>query len=181
MQRVACDRLLDLPQQDVVVAHDEVADCRALPGSRVKVRGRDPRRRPRQLHDRAGDRRLCSQRGARANDSPTPDGCRFDRRAALHDRDQRHHTGMWEINVLDLLADVLQHYAALEGERAQVRRQQGKIMRRQCRQETVESSVLELPGNRGGAIRHRRVTPHHARRAKSGYMKLPSTNDLLLQ
>src|SRR5262245_40819301 len=55
MQRIARNRLLDLRKQDIVVAHDEVAEGRALGGSRMKLRGRDPRGRARQLHDRACD------------------------------------------------------------------------------------------------------------------------------
>jgi hypothetical protein len=57
----------------------------------------------------------------------------FDRAPALHDRHQRHHAGMRKIDVLDLLAQVVQHHAALERDRAQMRRQQRKIVRRQRR------------------------------------------------
>jgi hypothetical protein len=84
-----------------------------------------------------------------------PRGCGFDRCPALHDRHQRDHAGMWEIDVLDLLPDVVQHSAALERDRSQMGCQQRKVMRRQCRQETVELSLLELPGSGGGAGRHR--------------------------
>jgi hypothetical protein len=62
---------------------------------------------------------------------------------------------MWEINVLDLLAQVLEHDAAFQRDRAQMRRQQRELVWRQCRQETIESGLLKLPGNRGRAIRHR--------------------------
>src|SRR5262249_60284921 len=59
--------------------------------------------------------------------------------------------------------DVVQHHAPLERDRAQMRRQQRKIVRRQRRQESVEASVLTLPGKRGRAIRHR-VAPASGRR-----------------
>jgi hypothetical protein len=36
---------------------------------------------------------------------------------------------MGEVDVLDLLAHVVQHHAALERDRAQMRRKQGKVMR----------------------------------------------------
>jgi hypothetical protein len=62
---------------------------------------------------------------------------------------------MWKIDVLDLRAHLVQHHAALERDRAQMRRQQRKIVRRQARQEPIESSVFELPGKRGRAIWHR--------------------------
>src|SRR5262245_12296360 len=62
---------------------------------------------------------------------------------------------MREINVLDLFADVMQHHAALERDRAQMRRQQRKVVRRQRGQEVVEASVLELPGKGGRAVWHR--------------------------
>src|SRR5262245_4194059 len=62
---------------------------------------------------------------------------------------------MREINVLDLFADVMQHHAALERDRAQMRRQQRKVVRRQRGQEVVEASVLELPGEGGRAVWHR--------------------------
>ncbi len=75
---------------------------------------------------------------------------------------------MWEIDVLDLLADILQHHAAVERHRAQVRREQGKLVWRQRRQETVELAV-ELPGNRGDAIRHRSLLLTGEAR-QSGYM-----------
>src|SRR5262249_30099162 len=62
---------------------------------------------------------------------------------------------MREINVLDLFADVMQHHAALERDRAQMRRQQRKVVRRQRGQEVVEASVLELPGKGGRGGGHR--------------------------
>jgi len=51
MQRIARHRLPDLRQQQIVVAHDQVAKGLALRGSGMKVRGREPRGRARQLHD----------------------------------------------------------------------------------------------------------------------------------
>src|SRR5262245_62107009 len=74
---------------------------------------------------------------------------------------------MREIDVLDLLPDIVQHRAPLERDRAQMRRQQRKIVRRQRRQESVEASVLELPGKRERAIRHQRRSPYRAD-ARSG-------------
>src|SRR5262245_20105177 len=74
---------------------------------------------------------------------------------------------MREIDVLDLLPDIVQHRAPLERDRAQMRRQQRKIVRRQRRQESVEASVLELPGKKGRAIRHQRRSPYAAD-ARSG-------------
>src|SRR5262245_42558081 len=47
MERIARDRLLDLGQQQIVVAHDEVANGRALVGSRTKMGSREPRGRAR--------------------------------------------------------------------------------------------------------------------------------------
>jgi hypothetical protein len=96
----------------------------------------------------------CAQGGAGADDAAAPDGCGFDRRPALHDRHQRDHAGVREIDVLDLFAHVVQHHAALERDRPQMRRQQRKVVRQQNREETVEASVLELSGKRGRAIRH---------------------------
>jgi hypothetical protein len=43
MQRIARHRLLDLRQQQIVVAHDQVADGLALHGSGMEVGGREPR------------------------------------------------------------------------------------------------------------------------------------------
>src|SRR5262249_36539833 len=43
MQRIARERLLDLRKQDIVVAHDEIANGLALGGGRMKLGGRDPR------------------------------------------------------------------------------------------------------------------------------------------
>jgi hypothetical protein len=62
---------------------------------------------------------------------------------------------MREIDALDLLPHVVQHHAAVESERPQMRRQQRKIVRRQGCQKPVEAPVLELPGKRGCAVRHR--------------------------
>jgi hypothetical protein len=56
--------------------------------------------------------------------------------------------------MLEFLPDIVQHHAALERDRAQMRRQQGEGVWRQCPQETIESSGFELPGKRGCAIRH---------------------------
>src|SRR5262245_5030344 len=53
MERVARDRLLDLRKQQIVVAHDEVADGRAFMGSGMKLGSREPRGRARQLNDRS--------------------------------------------------------------------------------------------------------------------------------
>src|SRR4029453_3708782 len=50
----------------------------------------------------------------------------------------------------DLFPHVVQHHAALEHDRAQMRRQQRKVMRRQGRQEAIEFSVLHLPAAGGG-------------------------------
>src|SRR6476660_1378758 len=61
---------------------------------------------------------------------------------------------MREIDVLEFLPDIMQQHAALECDRAQMRRQQGEGAWRQCRQETIESSGFELPDKRGCAIRH---------------------------
>src|SRR5262249_44063662 len=72
----------------------------------------------------------------------------------LHTRQQRDHAGMRKIDVLDLLSHVVQHDAALERDRPQMRRQQRKVLWRQRRQESVEFSVLQLPGNGGRAIGH---------------------------
>ena len=129
MQRIARDRLLDLRQQDIVVAHDEVAEGLALGGGRLELGSRDPRGGPRQLHDRLCDGRPCSQSGARADDPGASDRCGFDRCAVLHDRHQRDHAAMREIDVLDPLPDIVQHRAPLERDRAQMWRQQRKIMR----------------------------------------------------
>src|SRR5262249_12481002 len=68
------------------------------------------------------------------------------------DRHQRDHARVREIDVLDLLSYVVQHHAALERDRSQVRGQQGKVVRRQRRQESVEFSVLQPPGNGGRAV-----------------------------
>src|SRR5262249_12401067 len=72
----------------------------------------------------------------------------------LHTRQQRDHAGKRKIDVLDLLSHVVQHDAALERDRPQMRRQQRKVLWRQRRQESVEFSVLQLPGNGGRAIGH---------------------------
>src|SRR5262249_19276988 len=50
-------------------------------------------------------------------------------------------TAIREIDVLDLLPGIVQHHAPLERGRAQMGRQQRKILRGQRRQESVESSV----------------------------------------
>src|SRR5262245_9961460 len=62
---------------------------------------------------------------------------------------------MREIDVLDLLPHIVQHHAPFERGRAQMRGEQRKIVRRQCGQEPVKSTVLELPGKRGYVVRHR--------------------------
>ena len=72
---------------------------------------------------------------------------------------------MREINVLDLLPDIVQHRATLERDHPQKRRQKRKIVRRQRRQELVESSVLELPGKRGRAMRHQYTSINVGRKA----------------
>src|SRR5438128_2246759 len=73
---------------------------------------------------------------------------------------------MRKIDVLDLFAHVVQHHAALERSRAQMRRQQRKVARRQRRQESVGFAVLELAGNRGRAVRHRWRSCSKRRRAR---------------
>jgi hypothetical protein len=71
MHRIARDRLLDLRKQDIVVAHDEVANSPALTGSRMKLRGRDPRGRAgnstiaRAMVERAPNPALASMTPAR--------------------------------------------------------------------------------------------------------------------
>src|SRR6516162_3197867 len=155
MERIARDRLLDLRKQQIVVAHDEVADGLAFVGGRMKLGGREPRGRARQLHDRSAEGRPRAQRGTRADDAAAPDGRGLDRRSALHHRHQRHHAGNGKIDVLDVFPHVVQHYAALERDRAQMRRKEGKVVRRQRRQESVELSVLELPRNKRRAVWHR--------------------------
>ena len=55
MERVACDRLLDLRQQQVVVAHDEMADGLTFVRRRMKLGRCEPRGRARQLNDRSAE------------------------------------------------------------------------------------------------------------------------------
>src|SRR5215470_11698638 len=69
MERIARDRLLDLCQQEIVVTHDEVADGLAFVRSRMKLDGREPRSRARQLNDRSAEGPSCAQGGARADDA----------------------------------------------------------------------------------------------------------------
>jgi len=86
---------------------------------------------------------------------------------------QRDHAGVGEIDVLDFFPNVVQHDAALERDRAQMRRQQGKVVRRQCRQESVGFAVPELAGNRGRAVRHRwRSCSKTATRANQNQVKI---------
>jgi hypothetical protein len=68
---------------------------------------------------------------------------------------------MREIDVPDLLPGIVQHHAALERDRAQMRRQQAERVWQQCPQETIESSVFKLPSKRGWAIQHRISLLHH--------------------
>jgi hypothetical protein len=49
MERIARDRLLDLRKQQIVVAHDQIANGLALIGGGTKLRGGDPRGCARQL------------------------------------------------------------------------------------------------------------------------------------
>src|SRR5262249_57055404 len=72
------------------------------------------------------------------------------------------HAGVRKVDVLDLCSYVVQHDAALERDCSQMRSQQRKVVRRQRRQESVEFSVLALPGKRGRAIRHQRRSPYAA-------------------
>src|SRR5262245_5911083 len=60
MERIARDRLLDLRQQQIVVAHDEVANGLALVRSRMKLSSREPRGRARQLNDRSAEGPSCA-------------------------------------------------------------------------------------------------------------------------
>jgi hypothetical protein len=52
---------------------------------------------------------------------------------ALHDRHQRDHAVMREVDALDLFRCVVQHRAALKRDGAQMLRQQCKVVGRQCR------------------------------------------------
>src|SRR5262249_37630840 len=78
-----------------------------------------------------------------------------------------------------LFPHVVQHHPAIERDRAQKRRQQGKVVRRQRRQESVEFWVLELPRNRRRAVWHRcapalrRRPASPPRRSKRGENSLP--------
>src|SRR5262249_61220472 len=69
MERVAGDRLLNLRQQQIVIAHDEVANGLAFVGSRTKLRSREPRGCPRQLNDRPAEGPSCAQGGAGTDDA----------------------------------------------------------------------------------------------------------------
>src|SRR5262249_708852 len=51
MQRIARDRLLHLRQQQIVIAHDEIANGLAPIRSGMKLESGEPRRRARQLPD----------------------------------------------------------------------------------------------------------------------------------
>ncbi len=133
MQRMARDRLLDLRQQQIVIAHDEIANGLAPVGSGMKLGGGEPRGRARQLHDHSPDAVFFAEPGARADHSRASDGCGLDGRAALHDHHQRDHAVMREVDALDLFRCVVQHRAALKRDGAQMRRQQCKVVGRQCR------------------------------------------------
>src|SRR5262249_58330019 len=84
MERIARDRLLDLRKQQIVVAHDEVANGLAFVRSRMKLSSREPRGRARQLNDRSAEGPSCAQARAGTDDPSASDGRGFDRPATLH-------------------------------------------------------------------------------------------------
>src|SRR5262249_62345589 len=59
MERIARDRLLDLREQQIVIAHDEVANGLTFVGSGMKLRSREPRGRARQPTDRPSESAAC--------------------------------------------------------------------------------------------------------------------------
>jgi hypothetical protein len=64
--------------------------------------------------------------------------------------------------MLDLLPDIVQQCAALERDRAQMRRQQGEGVWRQRPQKKIGWSVLELPSKRTCTVQHRISLLHMA-------------------
>ena len=123
VKRVARDRLLNLRDQEIVVAHDEIADRLALIGRGMKLGRGQPRRGTGQLDDRAAEGRARSETCASADDARAADGGGLDDCSALHHGDQRDHAGMRKIDMLDLLSHLLQPHVAVERHRAQMRRQ----------------------------------------------------------
>jgi hypothetical protein len=95
--------------------------------------GGEPCRRAWQLHDRSREAVFYAEAGARGDHSRASDGCGLDGRAALHDRHQRDHATMWEIDALDFIPRIVQDRAAFKRDGAQMRRQQCKVVWRQCR------------------------------------------------
>src|SRR5262249_37453735 len=76
----------------------------------------------------------------------------------------------------------MQHHAALERDRAQMRRQQRKVVRRQRGQEVVEASVLQLQGKGGRAVWHRcrscfKTAPHSPIKSRENAFSLATPSE----
>jgi hypothetical protein len=69
MQYIARDRLLDLREQQITIAHDEIANGLTPVGSGMKLGARQPRRRARQLQDRSREAVFYAEAGDRKEDT----------------------------------------------------------------------------------------------------------------
>src|SRR5262245_12422468 len=77
VQSAASNRLLDLPQHEVIVAHSQLMNRWALLGSKLEMRQCNPARSARKLDDRLADSLAGPERRISANDASASESGRF--------------------------------------------------------------------------------------------------------
>src|SRR5262245_30926343 len=133
MQCVAGGGLLNLDQQHLAVAHDDLADGFALLGNLAEARRRNARGRPPDLNDGTRVRPAHSKSGEGAHRTLVTDRRGFDGVALPHHRQQRDDPIMGKIDLVDAIPLLLQNGALPEDDVLQLGASNAKSFAREAK------------------------------------------------
>lgn len=137
MQRVASNGLLDLRHLQIVVTDNEVADRLALLREGDPMRCRDLSGGPRKLHGGAAEHRLRPNTAGEPDGSLTSNGHGLDRLAVRHNRENRDHSAVRKIDVVDRLPWLLEDPATRKLRFLEMRGKSRKLILRQQAQQAI--------------------------------------------
>ncbi len=144
MQSVAGDGLDGVPEQGLGVAFGEIAQSGALLPGFVQVGGLDAGGVSRDLDDGPAQRLAGTDRGQESQRALPADRGRFDGGAALHQRHQRDHGVVREVDQIDRVARFVQQRPLRQPHRSQAAGKSGQVLGIQAGQQLVPRGADQL-------------------------------------
>jgi hypothetical protein len=137
VQSIARRGLLDLAELKLRVSDDQLTNPGAFLGGGSKGRGRDAERVARDLHQGTDKRDARSEADRHPDGSFRPNRPDLDGAVLRHLHNERNHSGLRKINLLDRSAGLLEHISLLDRYLTKVAAEKAHIFRLQRRKKPV--------------------------------------------